>query len=324
MTFAVTTDPVSGMHDGLLKRPATDPLVMQIDGDHEIWDWRGSLNVADGRGHPVALPDNVRLYHNTGFQHIGVAGLLTPPAARGMCQQLTQMQGASTDAAGSRASLRALTIALDAWADQGIEPPKSNYPRVEDGTLVTLDEARERFPAIPGVNFPTILNELNLWNFGPEFSSVGGRLTVLPPLLGPSYRILVPKPDADGVSISGIRPMQIRVPLGTNMGVNLRAPGSREGDHCFVLGSFIPFAKTKAERLANGDPRKSLQERYKSHAGFVKAVAKAAQELVHERFLLQEDANTFIQTAQASDVLRGVCAGSGDDDAECGGDDDGD
>ena len=326
-TFAVTTDPISGIHDGILKRPATDPLVFQLDGGHEVWDWRGSLNVADSLGHPIRLPDNVRLYFNNSFQHIGIAGLLSPPAPRDQfgptCQQLTFYEVNTANGAGPSPSLRALTIALDAWADQGIEPPKSNYPGLEDGTLVTLDEARARFPAIPGVNFPTVMNDLYLWNFGPEFSSVGGRMTVLPPLLGPRYQLLVPRPDADGVDAAGIRPMQIRVPLGTNMGVNLRAPGSREGDHCFVLGSFIPFATTKAERLANGDPRKSLQERYKSHAGFVKAVAKAGQELVHEKFLLQEDANTFIQAAQASDVLRGVCAGSGDDDGDCGGDDDG-
>jgi hypothetical protein len=56
--------------------------------------------------------------------------------------------------------------------------------------------------------------------------------------------------------------------------------------------------------MASGDPRKSLEERYKDHEGFVNAVTKAARELVHERFLLPDDANTFIQAAQASDVLR--------------------
>jgi len=37
---------------------------------------------------------------------------------------------------------------------------------------------------------------------------------------------------------------------------------------------------------------------------FVKAVQKAAKELLHERFLTDESANTFIQAAEASDVLR--------------------
>ncbi len=65
-----------------------------------------------------------------------------------------------------------------------------------------------------------------------------------------------------------------------------------------------PFAKTRAQRLAAGDPRLSLQERYKDHAGFVKAVAGAAARLVKERFLLDRDAMVIVETAQRSAILR--------------------
>lgn len=188
--------------------------------------------------------------------------------------------------------------------DLGINPPKSNYPRVENKTLVTLDEYRSAFPAIPGVEAPTVLNELEVLNFGPEFNTAGGKLTILPPVLGPSYKILIPKSDDDGQDIAGIRPMEIRVPIGTNTGWNIRAPGFRAPDLCSLLGSFIPFANTKAERLANGDPRKSLEERYKSHEGFVDAVEHGAKQLVHEGFLLPEDANAYINAAKASNVLQ--------------------
>jgi hypothetical protein len=98
--------------------------------------------------------------------------------------------------------------------------------------------------------------------------------------------------------------MEIRVPLGTNVGWNVRAPGFRAPNLCGLNGSFIPFATTKAERLAKGDPRKSLQERYKNHEGYVDTVEKAAAELVRERFLLQEDADHFIGDAKASSVLK--------------------
>ena len=104
--------------------------------------------------------------------------------------------------------------------------------------------------------------------------------------------------------IAGIRPIEIRVPLGTNAGWNVRAPGFRAPNLCGLSGSFVPFATTKTERLAKGDPRKSLQERYKNHEGYVDAVEKAAAELVRERFLLQEDADRFISDAKASSVLR--------------------
>jgi len=299
MTYAVTTDPISGIRDGVMKRPATDPLVFQIDSESELWQLRGSLNAANGDGESVRLPKNVRLYFVSSTAHgFSTVGLLTPPPGHSpLCQNPT------TSAAVSDTT-RALLVAMDQWADQGIEPPKSNYPRLEDGTLVTLDEAREAFPKIPGVSFPTVLNDYELLNFGPEFGRMGGVLTLQPPELGPSYMEFVPKSDRDGLNISGIRPMQVRAPIGTSTGWNVRAAGHRAPNLCGLTGSFFTFATTKAERLANGDPRKSLEERYKDHDGFVKAVEKAARELVHERFLLEEDADAFISAAEASNVLK--------------------
>jgi Alpha/beta hydrolase domain len=304
LTFAVTTDPISGIRDGILKRPATDPLVFQTDSAQEFWHFRASLNIHDGLGRPLRIPDNVRLYLLSSFSHIGASGLFAPPAPRVNpifpnieCQNLT-------NTGSTAATFRALLIALDAWADQGIEPPRSHYPRLQNNTLVSLDAARAAFPAIPGVEFPAVLNELELLNFGPEFDAEGGRLTVLPPLVGPSYTVLVPKPDKDGLDIAGIRTMEVRAPLGTNTGWNVRAAGSRAPNLCTLTGSFIPFAETTAERLATGDPRLSLEERYQDHFGFVQAVVRAARRLVRDRFLLEEDADTYISQAAESDVLR--------------------
>ena len=126
---------------------------------------------------------------------------------------------------------------------------------------------------------------------------------MLPPLRGAPYAVFVPRPDRDGVGMAGIDTIFTRAPLGSNTGWNLLT-GIRAGDLCRLSGSYIPFARTKAERLANGDSRLSLEERYKDHAGFVKAVAKATKELVKERFLLEQDAQAFIQAAESSDVLR--------------------
>jgi hypothetical protein len=191
-------------------------------------------------------------------------------------------------------------------------------PSVRKGTLVSLAEARQHFPSIPGVQFPPTLNELELVNFGAEFTSVGGKLTLLPPALGPAYKVLVPKTDDDGLDVAGIRQMEIRAPLGTNMGWNVRAVGNRAPDLCSLTGSFIPFATTKADRLAAGDPRPSLQERYEDHDGYVEAVREAARQLVKLRLLLPEDAARFIRNAEASDVLRAVCS---DGEGDCGSED---
>ena len=47
LTFGVTTDPISGIRDGILKRPATDPLVFQVDSANEFWQMNASLNVSE-------------------------------------------------------------------------------------------------------------------------------------------------------------------------------------------------------------------------------------------------------------------------------------
>jgi len=66
----------------------------------------------------------------------------------------------------------------------------------------------------------------------------------------------------------------------------------------------IPFGRTKAERLASGDPRLSLEERYGTHDGYVARVRAAAKGLAEQRLLLQEDADRLIEQATNSRVLR--------------------
>jgi hypothetical protein len=62
----------------------------------------------------------------------------------------------------------------------------------------------------------------------------------------------------------------------------------------------LPFAVTKTARLAAGDPRLSLQERYKDHATYVGLVAEAAGRLQGERLLLQQDVDAYIAAAEAA------------------------
>jgi alpha/beta hydrolase family protein len=298
LTYAVTTDPISGVRDGILKRPATDPLVMQIDTGNEFWQMNASLNVHDGAGKPVPLPDNVRMYFAASHSHTGATGLAARPTAKGICEY--PVSGARSH----DSLLRALMVALDDWADRGISPPKSVYPDRKNGALVSVEEASKAFPKIPGVTFPTVVNQAALLNHGPAFSSMGGRLTILPPTAGATYLALVPKPDADGHDLGGIRTVEIAVPVGTNLGWNLRAAGHRGTDLCGLSGGFIALANTKAERLAKGDPRLSLEERYRDHDGFVAAVERATRRLVQDRFLLEEDAQDAVKVAKASDILR--------------------
>ena len=71
----------------------------------------------------------------------------------------------------------------------------------------------------------------------------------------------------------------------------------------------MPFARTRAEREARRDPRPSLEERYGTHDGYVRAVRAAAEAAVAQRFLLREDADRLIADAEKSDVLA-VTAGA--------------
>ena len=116
--------------------------------------------------------------------------------------------------------------------------------------------------------------------------------------------MLVPRVDADGNELGGLRPVGVEAPIGTFTGWNLRRAGFAEDEECGLTGSFIPFAATRAERDASGDPRLSLEERYHDHAGYVAAVRAAADRLVAARLLLAADADLIVAQADASAILR--------------------
>ena len=156
-------------------------------------------------------------------------------------------------------------------------------------------------------------------NYGPNFYATGVP-TINPPVItppyednpanGPIYPTYVPTNDDDGNEIAGIRLPELTVPLATYTGWALRA-GPHANDGCEGSGQYIPFPKTKAERQASGDPRKSVEERYKSMDKYRNAVARAIDNLVRERFLLCEDTEAM----QVRLIRAGLDAGipKGDD-----------
>ena len=100
-------------------------------------------------------------------------------------------------------------------------------------------------------------------DFGPMFED--GILSNYPPSVEgrPAYPIFVSKVDADGNELAGVRLPPVEAPVATTTGWALRREGFSENEGCESDGQHIPFKKTKAERLAAGDPRLSLQERYR-------------------------------------------------------------
>jgi Alpha/beta hydrolase domain len=150
-----------------------------------------------------------------------------------------------------------------------------------------------------------VIRPLLDYDLGPEFhyQDASGVLKT-PVKIARSLPQLVVKVDADGNEVAGVKSPLESAPLGTYTGWNVTASGPLKGQSCGLLGGFIPFAKTKTERLAKGDPRPSLEERYHSHDEYVRIVSAAAAQLVQQGFLLQPDADTMITQAETSDVGR--------------------
>jgi len=184
----------------------------------------------------------------------------------------------------------------------GKEPPPSRVPRLSDGTLVpSLPRTAVGFPEIPGVNYTGVVSVRELYDYGPEFDR--GIISILPPIsTGRAYPTLVPRVNEDGIDVAGVRLPDVAVPLGTYTGWNLMRDVAR--DECSAMGSFIPFTRTRAERIAAGDPRLSLEERYRTHNNYVKEVEAAAARLVSERLLLAEDAAAYVDAAKSVDPAR--------------------
>jgi alpha/beta hydrolase family protein len=145
------------------------------------------------------------------------------------------------------------------------------------------------------VTYTGVVSVRELYDYGPKFDR--GIISVLPPVpTGRAYPTLVPKVNRDGIDIAGVRLPDIAVPLGTYTGWNLMASAPR--DEYSAIGSFIPFAKSKAARMEAGDPRPSLEERYATHSRYVTEVEAAAELLVSERLLLPENAAAYAEAAK--------------------------
>ena len=285
------------------KATSSCPKVMETFGSVEFWDLRASPDlVGTDAKKDIPLPENVRRYYFPATTHGGGRGgfALEPPTAPAGC-----MLPANPNPEAEQ--MRALRAALVDWVTRGVEPPASRYPRLEKGQLVAASNKATGFPAIPGTPSPEgIINPVIEYDFGPDFrySDLAGTISVAPPRIRRTLPTLVPTVNADGNETSGIPSVLLQAPLGTYVGWNVTAAGFSKGRICGLNGGYIPFARTKAERIATGDPRPSLEERYPSHDSYVAAVKSAAARAVTERFLLQEDADRLVAQAAASSILK--------------------
>jgi Alpha/beta hydrolase domain len=287
---------------GLLDRchkSDTCPKIFETFGALEFWYLRESPNlVGTDAKSDIPLPPNVRRYFFPGTSHGGGRGgfsAAAPNPPNGCTLPANPNPEADT--------MAALRVAMIAWISKSIEPPPSRYPKLSQ---LALPE-RVAFPSIPGVPSPAnLVNPLYDYDFGPEFNygDLSGVITRNPPTIKRALPTLVPKVDADGSDIGGVPSVLHQVPLGSYLGWNITADGFDKGKICQLSGAFIPFAKTKAEREINHDPRLSLEERYGTHEHYVELVKNVASQAVADRFLLAPDAERLIAEAGASTVLK--------------------
>jgi len=279
---AAIKDPVTGVQEGELENPRMAghaPKVFYTNTPVEYW---GTGRVAamvhtspDGKA-DLVLPENVRVYFIAGTQHS--PGRFPPSINNG------QQPDNSVDYWWT---MRALLLAMNRWVKDGAAPPSSRYPRLADRTLVDAKELA--LPPIPGVVSPRALTAgLRVSNV--RLAHGAGAGSPLP--------LLVPQVDDDGNERSGIRLPDVAVPLATYTGWNFRNTAlGAPNELVSLLGSSIPFAATRAAREAAQDPRRSIEERYRSKDDYLAQVEQAADALVKDRLLIIDDVPRILQRA---------------------------
>jgi hypothetical protein len=257
-TYATLRDPVTGRSDGLLRACTTSgtcPLLFHIDTGAEFWQAGASLVGTGGTARDVDFPPNVRAYMIASAAH---AAGFTLPACKFPPNPMN-----------TTPVHRALFTAMVNWTLGRAEPPPSRWPRLDRGELVPLESLE--FPTVPslGLAAPMVLNR------------------PIPPAGKPDWPIYVPRVDADGNDLPGVRLPPVAAPTGTLLGWNLRKAGFAEGELCLLAGSYLPFAAERADRGA--DPRLSLAERYPGPDARATRAAEATAALVRDRLLLEAD-----------------------------------
>ena len=282
----------------------TCPKIAETFGSAEVWGLRQSFTLVGTTAKTdIPIPDNVRRYYFPGVSHGGGPGgfatVTNPVKAAAPC-------ALTANPAPVGPMRAALNSRLVAWVTKNTPMPESKYPTLADGTLVPNTNKAMGFPAIPGTPMPEGLQfPLVDYDLGTQFryTDQSGVVSKVPVAKGVLPQLVV-RVDADGNEIAGVKSPLLSAPLGTYTGWNVTTSGHAAGQLCgpsfgsSPIGGFIPFAKTKAERTASGDPRLSLEERYVDHAGYVRAVKAAAATLVSDGYLLADDAAVMVAQAE--------------------------
>ncbi|HLF78433.1 MAG TPA: alpha/beta hydrolase domain-containing protein [Dehalococcoidia bacterium] len=296
--FEATPEPVLEENRGLLDRTRANssmPKVIHVNSGMEYW-WSGASlghTTVDG-SKDLEPPSDVRIYYLAGAQH-GPGAL---PLSDRTVDGFKAKQPLNT--LDYRPAMRALLTALDEWVREDKRPPASRVPRIADRTAVPRESLRAAYSRIPGSAWVTHLPQRLRMDFGPDPDR--GVLSY-PPKEDGAYPTLVSSHDADCNDVAGIRLPDVSVPLATYAGWNVRHESMGQGglmtSGAPLFGTTLMLPRTKAERESMGDPRRSIEERYASQSDYLAKVRAAAQEMVAQRYLMEEDVERCLAIAAA-------------------------
>ena len=313
-SYARQTDPLTLRTQGILDRcSATDtcPRIFHVATSLEMWEGRQSLGLTDPLGeHDV--PDPAKCAHLHHGEHAARAGRLAARDA-GAFRQLPAaaepepaiMDDARLDERAHRMGARRRDPAGKRRAAhrrraRSFRPTRCASRRSRPIAMAASSARRPR----PRASTTRCMCSISARSTGRRIRAASSRASPRS-CSSASYGVLEMQVDADGNDIAGVESVFSQVPIGTYTGWNLGRKDRFENGMCNLQGSFIPFAATRAERLAVGDPRLSIEERYPTKESYLAAFKKAADGLVAGRYLLPDDAKLLVERAEKEGIRTG-------------------
>jgi hypothetical protein len=292
------------------QRTNTCPKIIETFGGAEVFALKMTTSwVGTDPKNDIPVPSNVRRYYLPSSTHGGGGGGFNEaPADSGVnCPGNNWGRGTlRANPVPATQLVNRLRVALREWVLNGTAPPPSRWPLMHgpkgERNLVEATKAAMGFPSgVPGIP-DSIFMSANFvfpvfdyqWGAAYDHSEASGTPVAVPGIRS-AIRMLVPRVDKDGNELGGVPTVLRDAPLGTYLGWNITAGDGHPqydgrpfhaGQVCNYVGGMVPFAKKTADRLAAGDPRLSLEERYVTHAGYVAAVRAAADSAACQGYLL--------------------------------------
>ena len=268
---------------------------MYTNSSAEYYRGDASLIHTDPDGNrDIDVAANARIYHFTGTQH-GI-GIWPPTDTTESIEGVSRSQNIR-NVIDYSPLLRACLFNLDRWVSNGVEPPPNSHARIDDGTAVPFELVKKVFDGIPEAHRPDRIAVPHRRDYALRDDVE--QIQKMPPTVGKAFATLLPAVDADGNEIAGIRLPDVAVPLATHTGWTLRHRDiGGETQLLMFAGATMRFASTESQRVASGDPRPSIAERYPSKDQYLARVRHEAEKLVEQRYMLKEDIEFSVERAE--------------------------